>query len=296
MTATIDAGTWRDVEIGSDEWLRLMTASKVAAVLGLSKYDSPRSLWHKMRGDVPREEQTVIQARGHYLEPAILAWFFDQHPELTARYPKTFVAADGWRATSPDALGHDASQGVTVGVEAKTAADDEEWGTPGTDEIPVSYAAQCTWTAHVLGLPRVYVPMIDHRLAFQEYVVEYKPEIAEGIERRCKALLDSLDGEPPEVDNHPATYDSLRRVNPQIEDRKVYLDRDQARRAATAKRRSDAAEAELLLAKSTLAELMGTAKQALYGDELIARRQNTGSGVAALYWAKTLPDFGDTND
>ena len=39
----------------------------------------------------------------------------------------------------------------------KSAANDDEWGTPGTDEIPAYYVAQCMWTMHVTGAPLIYV-------------------------------------------------------------------------------------------------------------------------------------------
>ena len=35
-------------------------------------------MWHLMRGDIPPKPQTRDQSRGHYLEPAILAWWHDR--------------------------------------------------------------------------------------------------------------------------------------------------------------------------------------------------------------------------
>jgi hypothetical protein len=63
---------------GSPEWCAEMTASKVAAVLGLSPWDSPYSLWYQMAGQVDRGIETVNQTRGHYLEPAVAAWVADR--------------------------------------------------------------------------------------------------------------------------------------------------------------------------------------------------------------------------
>ena len=60
------------IKPGSDRWNSLVTASKVSAILGLSPYESPRSLWHKMRGDIPAQPQTRAQARGTHLEAGIL--------------------------------------------------------------------------------------------------------------------------------------------------------------------------------------------------------------------------------
>lgn len=287
------SGEWRDIEVGSDEWLRVMTASKVSAVFGVNPWESARSLWHKMRGDVPREEQTTAQARGHYLEPAILAWFFDQHPELE-RVPVeagTFVR-DGWMGATPDALARTKDRTV-IPVEAKSAADGAEWGVPGTDEIPVYYAAQCMWTMHVLGAPGIYVPMIGPHLEFAEYQIMYHPETGRAMETRCQQFIASLaGGRPPAVDANPATYQTLKRVNPSIDDgAEVQLSVEQARLYVDAKRLAERARTAMALANATVAEQMGTAQKALYGTTLIARRQNTASGVPAIYPARTLPDF-----
>lgn len=288
-------GRWVDVEIGGDEWSQLMTASKVAAVLGVSTYESPRSLWHLMRGDVDRDPQTTSQARGHYLEPAVLAWFFDQHPGVVRHYPMgaTFVADDGWRACSPDAFA--VTPAGVLPVEAKSEADGHKWGAPGTDEIPIGYMAQCMWTMHVLGAERCFVPMIGPRLEFAEYVVEYSPELGASIEAICRAFMDSLTTDaPPDVDSHPATYESLRRVSPLIDDGTVEVDEDTARLFIWASTRSKASKADMSLANATIAELMGTARKATYMGEVVATRQNSSTGVPYVKAARTLPDLGAT--
>lgn len=297
MSATL-TGQWRAIQPGSPEWLPIMTASKVSAVLGVNPWESARSLWHKMRGDVPAETQTTPQARGHYLEPAVLAWFFDQHPELVRRrydpgLGGTFVR-DGWMGATPDAEA--VQNGATVPVEAKSAADLAEWGTPGTDEIPVYYAAQCMWTMHVLQASRIFVPMIGPYLEFAEYLIEYDPATGEAMEAKCRAFIDSLTGDtPPAVDDNPVTYQVLRKVNPTItEGVEVQLSTEHARLYVDAKRLTKQAEQAMALANATIAEQMGTAQRALYGQQLIARRQNTSTGTAALYPARTLPDLGAT--
>jgi putative phage-type endonuclease len=288
MTATVTAG----LEPGSAEWFRFMTASKVAAVLGVSKYESPRSLWHKMRAEVPPEPATKVQSRGHYLEPGVLAWFFDQHPELYPTLsPGTHVHANGWAAATPDATGRDADAQKTYPVEAKTAAEDDEWGERGTDEIPIHYAAQCMWTMHVLGAELIYVPMLTERLEFREYVVHYDAALANDIEEQCKAFLDSLNADiPPAVDSHPETFRTLKRLNPLIEQQaRAELTRDQALLFVKARRDQAAADAQSKLANSTVAEVMGTAQYGYHDGQLVARRQNTASGIPALYAAKPLP-------
>jgi putative phage-type endonuclease len=283
---------------GSPEWLKLITASKVAAILGLSPWESPRSLWHLMRGDIPAEPQTDEQARGHYLEPAVLAWFFGQHPEYTWLCGCTVVHDNGWAAATPDAIAarRDASDFVELPVEAKTSANDDEWGTPGTDEIPVYYAAQCMWTMHVMGASRIYVPVLLSRLTFAEYVLDYNSTAAAVIEAKCKTFLDSLTGsEPPPVDGHPATYQSLRRVHPDIDRAAdIQVHPVHAERYCRAVTNYKQAETELSHAKSLVLDEMGNARRALCGNDVIATRQLPAKGGRPyLKPARTLPDIGE---
>lgn len=304
MTATLTA----NLDPGTPAWFKLITASKVSAILGISKYESPRSLWHKMRAEVDPEPPTKIQSRGHYLEPGVLNWFFDQHPELFRMdVAGSYVHSNGWAAATPDSIAVPSSMTVRDlahpidtmwPVEAKTAAEDDEWGERGTDEIPLLYVAQCMWTMHVMGADRIFVPMLTERLEFREYIVHYVPELAADIEAQCKAFLDSLNADiPPAVDSHPETFRTLKRLNPLIvEKAKADLTREQAVQFVTARRNAAAAEAELKLANSTVAEVMGTAQFAFFGEQMVARRQNTASGIPTLYAAKPLPTIAPEAD
>lgn len=284
------------LEPGSAPWLQLMTASKVAAVLGLAPEtygESPRSLWHLMRGETQPEQQTANQERGHYLEPAVLAWFFDHHPDLVRQpFRGTVVHDNGWAAATPDAEALD-WDGDLVVVQAKTSADDAEWGTPGTAEVPTHYAAQCMWEMHVTGARRTYLPVLTTRLDFREYVMDYDTTVAAAIETRCRAFIDSLAGDrPPPLDAHPATYTSLRKLNPLIDEgARVDLDDDTAADFVAAVNAKRAAKSQLTFAKSRIANAMGLAQLAYCRGQLVARRQNTSGSTPAVYAAKPLPDI-----
>src|SRR5215213_7291573 len=92
------------LEPGSSEWLRELTASKVAAVLGLSPWDSPFSLWYAMATGVDLQRPTAAMERGHYLEPAICAWLADRF-ELATRPGGCWRNHERpWQVASPDRL------------------------------------------------------------------------------------------------------------------------------------------------------------------------------------------------
>lgn len=283
-----------DLDPGSPEWYRFMTASKVAAVLGVSKWESPLSLWLKMHGDVEPEPMTDIQARGHYLEPAVLNWWLDRHPEMEwdpASGSTLFSDRLPWAAAKPDGIATDGW--VTEAVEAKTAANDDEWGKPGTDEIPLDYTAQCMWSCHIGGFDRIFVPVLTERLEFREYVVEYDAAMAEHIERKCQEFMDSLQAEVrPDLDSNVATYESLRRVNPQIERKStVEVDEELARMFLDAAADTKAAEERWNLARSRMTDAMGTKHKALYKTVVVATRQNSSAGTPYVKAPKDIPEL-----
>ena len=285
-----------DLEPGSSTWRRYVTASKVAAILGVSPYESPRSMWHLMRGDVAPSEATRVQSRGHYLEPAILAWWRDQHPEFVTVERSVLATRPDvpWAAANLDARAWPArrSDGPVV-VEAKSSDRDDEWGRPGTDEVPPYYAAQAMWAMHLDGALRAYIPIITSHLEFREYVVDYDPDLAEAIEARCAAFYASLtDGTPPPLDDHVATYESLRRVHPDIDvDAEVELSPAAAREYVEAEAALKAAKARATAAKSVVLDALGSARRATCAGQVIAQRQNTAAGTPALYPARKAVDL-----
>lgn len=270
---------------GSPEWGRMVTASKVAAILGLSPWDSPRSLWHKMRGEVPHYIGSDATKRGHYLEPAILAWWRDRHGVTDDREWKDqpTYALGNWAAATPDATCcHPVDD--TVLVEAKSTA--QEW-----DELPAYYLTQVIWQMHVSGIHRCYVPVIGPRLTFTEYVVDYADhaEDAALIERRARQFWESLadDDAAPTLDDTVATYDAVRKVHPDIDrGESVELTAEQAALLVTEQDIYKTTEPRLRLAKSTVIEAMGRAQYATHNGVRIARRQPRGDDVTFVVVAK----------
>ena len=230
MSARQRAADPVELEPGTPEWAREMTASKVAAVLGLSPWESRFSLWYRMAGELGADPESKVQSRGHFLEPAVAAWLADQHgftlrPGLCWRN-----RARPWQVASPDrlvdtpgsrrSLSDPARYGAVV--EVKTAAESEPWGPDGSDIIPPYYRAQVVWQCDTLGLPKGYVGVLLPRLEFRGYVITPEDGEAEWIREEVRSFLDTLvDGEPPDVDAHGATYRTLRVIHPDIEPRDV---------------------------------------------------------------------------
>lgn len=269
---------------GSPEWLREMTASKVAAVLGLSPWESRFSLFYRMAGGLPEEPQTPELARGHYLEDGVARWLADAYDLNMTPGGCWRNRSRLWQVASPDRLAVDAISDTELRphavVEVKTAAKFEDWGPDGTDEVPPYYRAQAVWQMDTLGVPRCYMGVLLPFLELRGYVIEPEPGEAEYIREECREFLDSLEaGDPPDVDDHDATWTALRNLNPDIVDEDSLIDDVLAFDYARAVLQLKKAEAEHILRRNQLAQHMGLARRAVYDDRTLAIRQPGPTGV-----------------
>jgi putative phage-type endonuclease len=253
---------------GSPEWVRCMTASKVAAVLGLSPWQSRFSLWYEMAGAVEHQAGTPQQDRGHYLEDGVARWVADQHGLMLRPGGCWRNRERPWQVASPDRLVVDAV------VEVKTSADWEAWGPDGTDEIPAYYRTQAVWQCDTLGVDTCYVGVLLPRLELRSYVIHPAPGEAEYIRDECRAFLDSIEaGQPPDVDKHSETYRVLRALHPDIDGTDAELPAAVATAYARAVLGLRVAEDEHVRCRNEIAQHMGSAQRARYNDWTVAIRQ-----------------------
>lgn len=279
---------------GSPEWLKLVTASKVAAILGLSTWDSPYSMWRKMRGDVvePPREPTEAQERGLALEDAILDWFYGKHP-VTDSGRQIVIEHGDWALATLDSRGWDNLADEHVIVEAKSAASSEGWGADGTDEVPADYYAQVMFQLALCpDIPRAYVPVIFGRPQFRFgcYVIERDDLLCANILEHCREFYDSLSSDHvPDLDDTVATYDSVRKLHGDIEAGTVHelsqADAVEYLHATLAAKQAAARERAI---KSSVIEAMGRAQYADCNGRRIARRQAGKYGVNLYQVAKEI--------
>lgn len=271
---------------GSPEWARRVSPSKAAAILGISPWDSQRSIWHKMRGDIPWDDESPAMERGNLLEAGVLAWWRKHHDHGEWAEQATHTIED-WCVATPDAVTED-DDGELAIVEAKTSSDDSQWGTPETDQIPDYYLTQVYVAMHVCNLAgtpvvRSHVPILGPRLRFANYVVPYDATVGAVLLDRLRAFYDTLDGQPPDLDDTISTYDAVRRVHPDIDQGAVVLlDEAVAAEFVNALANMNGADARYRLARSTVTALMGRAQYAECNGVTIARRQANGTGGASV--------------
>ncbi|WP_043908727.1 YqaJ viral recombinase family protein [Kitasatospora griseola] len=307
---------------GSEEWHAARAngigGSEIAAVVGLSPYESRFSLWHRKQGLLAPVEESPQMYWGKVHEPNILAEFAKRHPEFSVRQAPTYAAADDpGQIANPDGLltpscdcglhrkwccdpsdcgpcCENCPTCPTVNtqptelVEAKTAIDDEGWGVEGTDEIPVYYRCQCLWYLDVLGLTRCHVAVLIGGWDYREYVVEYDAAEAQILREAGARFMQTVhDDERPNIDGHSATYQAIRVLPEGLDDVNVEIPAELRDRFHAAQDQAWAAEDELAECKGRLLDAIGTGRRAVSGSDRVATRTVRNGRTYQLLPART---------
>lgn len=265
-------------------------ASEIAAVMGISPWESPFSIfWRKRNGwDIA---PTEIMETGTRLEPAIADWW--AHEAMEDGWdvvPGGLYQHDDreWQLATPDRLviAGDVLCVCDYGVPKPCTCDDpfavleckwvahswDGWGEPGTDEIPVHYRAQVLWQCDVMDLTEWHVAALGPG-GFRAYHGEVDEDELKLMRAAGAEFMRRLaEDYPPPLDSHSATLATLKRLHPDLEDVEVevslaasheYLEACASLRIAET--RKDAAEIRLR------AE-MGNARRAVFDGERVTTR------------------------
>lgn len=281
MTGPVHVGDW---EVGSPAWhdarRSTINGSEIAAVLGISPYESPFSLWHRKAGHLGDVAESDEMYWGKALEGVIRDEFDRRHPE--------YLMLDGgglwrhhersWEGGSPDGRlytadnPHRDNRRPDALFEAKTDRFGDRWGDEGSDEIPVHYRAQCLWYLDVFGLDECHIAVLIAGSEYREYLVKFDEDEVAPMRAAATAFLDSLAGPPPPLDGSDATYQAVCELHPDIDGGEVDLADPVARPYLLALVAARDAEQEKRLRASAVIEAMGAAQYATWMGGRIASR------------------------
>jgi putative phage-type endonuclease len=264
--------------------------SEIAAVVGLSPWESRFSLWHRKRGNLGRQTVNASMDWGTRLEDVIADAYAETRNLLDIQSAGTYAHHQRpWQIANPDRLLWDDKHGHVGLLEVKTASafDVHEWGRE-PDAIPPYYRCQVLWYMDALELPRADLAVLIGGSDYREYTITYSPGEAAWLRDQGAAFWQSvLVNEMPDIDGSDATYEAVRALNPDINGDTVEVDPDLHDWFQTSKKAAEAAKAEHTAAKATLLDSMGQAKYAELDGQRVYRRQNSKGGIA-LY---SLPPF-----
>lgn len=125
--------------------------SDIGAILGISPFKTAVDVYLAKTEPNPVEEENELFYWGHALEAPIANRFELDHKVNVirdvpiARHPK-----HEWMVANVDGIINDSERGI---LEIKTvgAFAGKEWGIEGSDDVPLSYIAQCVWYMAVMG-------------------------------------------------------------------------------------------------------------------------------------------------
>lgn len=158
-------------------------ASKIAAILGYSPYETPLSAWRSLMGiesSNPESELSKYRKRmGQLMEDAVIAYFEEQTGKTVAiRQPDTQKRVGIFHAT-PDGI---TSSGELV--EAKTSSD-APWR-----EVPYHYYVQVQVQMYVHGAEVTYLPAVCS-MYYQCFTVPFNKDDAEMFIERAQWFYDT---------------------------------------------------------------------------------------------------------
>ncbi|MDX3516224.1 YqaJ viral recombinase family protein [Streptomyces caniscabiei] len=283
-------------EPGSTDWHAARAngigGSEIAAVLGLSPYESRFSLWHRKKGLIGPVEESPQMRWGKKHEPTICDEFAEIHPDAGVVPAPTFCHPDRpWQIANPDRLLVGQRPGTArpaALLEAKTARDDEGWGEEGTGQIPVWYRAQCQWYLDVLGVKVCHVAVLIGLSDYREYVVEYDPDEARILREAGARFIDDLARDVrPDIDGHSATYQAIREIPEGLDPVDVEIPTLLRDRFHAAQDAFWTAEDELTACKGELLDAIGTGQRAVCERQRIATRTVRDGNTYSLMPART---------
>lgn len=292
---------------GTPQWRAMITASKVPAILGISRFQSQFSIWHEMAGLVnPDEKRKDRMTWGHVAEKSLSDWWLYKNPgwKLNPRrngtheicytnpdLPFPNAATLDRRAYRPDAP---RTERFRI-LECKTAANLHDWGRPGEDDsVPMDYYTQVQFQMGVSGIHTASVVVLGPFPEPEIHHIEFNPGEFAGIVDELVLWQASLEmGVPPAMDDSLTTYETVRGLHPDIHaDETVQISRQDAARYLDAANAVDEAKALERKTKAEVMELMGTAKYLKCGDVKIADRRTRSGGNPYVQFDKAA-DLGE---
>lgn len=263
-------------ENGSADWHRLRNedgvvgGSDIGAIAGLSPYESAITKWAKKTKQISDEIKPSMAMRlGTKLEAPILEIFAEDHPELDVFTTGTWCHKDAeWQRANPDALyrKEDGTWGI---IEIKFSRD--YW-----TEVPQHYRAQVLWYMNVFDIREAKLVALAGS-SYQEFDIEWdefeSSSLVASAERFRQHVLET---KMPDWDGSNSTFETIRAMNPNIEDGEVDLD-ELGLRYYEALGGYEKAEKRMNEMKSRVLDAMDGKKRGIvYGEHALSLRSRAG--------------------
>jgi putative phage-type endonuclease len=271
-----DAVLLGDFANGSQEWHDLRNepgavgGSDIAAITGLSAWESAITKWAKKTGQIPDEVTPNMSMKlGTKLEAPILDLFADEHPELEIYETGTWANKENpWARSNPDGL-YKTADGEWGIIEVKFSRD--YWS-----GVPQAYRAQVLWYMRVFGIKQAKLVALAGS-SYMEFDIEWDEFEAETLwDAAVRFRQACLDMKMPYWDGSNSTLETVRALSPGISDSEVDLD-DLGMHYINSVTDFEKANTKMTELKARVIQAMDGAKRGLiYGEHLLSLRSRAG--------------------
>lgn len=193
---------------GEEEWLEArrdgIGGSDIASILGYG-YKSPMEVWlNKTRQDDEEPEDSESLDAGKLLEDDALELYLRRRRKARAE-PQIWTRPFSFFQSKRNPIFRASLDGIVtnenIALNAKTAVGGfEDWGDPGTDEVPLGYVYSAQWEMAVLG-----PEYVEHHTPtflggkFDVWTIRRDDELIEDMAKKAKAFWKLVkQGKPPE--------------------------------------------------------------------------------------------------
>jgi hypothetical protein len=239
------------------------------------------------KGNIPGPSLSNAMDWGNRLEPLVVQWWQEQHPDVYAiQSPGSYAHEDRlWQRCNPDAVIDYPTLGVASLLQVKTSRYGDDFGPSGSDQIPLHYRCQVQWEMDVFGLDHCWLAVLIGGNDPREYRIDADPEGQATLREVAAKFWESLQtDDEPLIDASDSTYEAVRKLHPDIDpDQDAEVDPALYGRYLLSKDDADSATAAHKQAKSELLASIGKARRALVDGTPVLRRQPGRNGSVSLY-------------
>jgi len=164
---------------------KYLGGSDIGAILGLSPYKTPVDVWLEKTGKHSHQIDNLPIRFGTFAESFVASEYARATGSILREYPQAithphhpYLQGHIDRFVSPDPclalFNENGSCTASHLLECKTASPytQSQWGEAGSDEVPMSYLAQCHWYLCMTGLERCDLAVLFGNSDFRIYQID----------------------------------------------------------------------------------------------------------------------------
>lgn len=175
--------------------------SDMPIILGLSNYKTPYQLYmEKVSDDLPTDAFTEQQYWGHQLE-GIISDEFAKRNQVSVEKPGTIIHPN-YPCLRGNVDGYIPAWNAILEVKCSNQFMASEWGSEGTDVIPMQYLVQVAFYCMIANADCAYIAVLIGGNQYRQFKYTRDLELEDMLKTRALAFWDLvLRREPPEPIN-----------------------------------------------------------------------------------------------